>query len=196
MLVCIRSNFFGWGIYSPVCRCCVFWNLCTNNLRYGYRGGPGYDGGHGKREALHSMADLLFTAKTRFPHSKIFLNSILVRKDIGYKALYDFNCQLDFKFWCSLCWSQLLGRQGGSRPRRGSPQPARCSPSQYLVHEGLVWWLAGQWWDFWTNFFCFCLTPVSQLVSVKWLSSNLLLLLLTQVLLLRRKTSWEGGRGN
>ncbi|KAG8329275.1 hypothetical protein J6590_090162 [Homalodisca vitripennis] len=32
----------------------------TNNLRRGYRGGPGYNGGHGKREALHDMADLLF----------------------------------------------------------------------------------------------------------------------------------------
>ncbi|KAG8289618.1 hypothetical protein J6590_100731 [Homalodisca vitripennis] len=60
-----------------------------------YRGGPGYNGGHGKREALHSMADLLFTVKTNFQNSKIFLDSVLIRRDIGYKALHDFNLQLE-----------------------------------------------------------------------------------------------------
>ncbi|KAG8321205.1 hypothetical protein J6590_051480 [Homalodisca vitripennis] len=58
-------------------------------------GGPRYNGGHSKREALHSMADLLYAAKTNFPNSKVFLNSILIRHDIGYKALHDFNVQLD-----------------------------------------------------------------------------------------------------
>ncbi|KAG8306508.1 hypothetical protein J6590_045676 [Homalodisca vitripennis] len=61
----------------------------------GYRGGSGYNGGHGKREAFHSMADLLYAAKTNFSNLKIFLNSILIRHDIGYKALHDFNVQLD-----------------------------------------------------------------------------------------------------
>lgn len=107
---------------------CIYIHVGTNNLRYGYRGGPGYNGGHGKREALHSMADLLFTAKTRFPHSKIFLNSILVRKDIGYKALYDFNCQLelmcsnfDVHFVEANCWVAKgdLARDGVHLNRQG-----------------------------------------------------------------------------
>ncbi|KAG8268998.1 hypothetical protein J6590_011609 [Homalodisca vitripennis] len=60
-----------------------------------YRGGPGYNGGHGKREALHNMAQLLYTARTQFPDAKIVLNSVLPRRDIGYKALNDFNSQLE-----------------------------------------------------------------------------------------------------
>ncbi|KAG8244043.1 hypothetical protein J6590_031045 [Homalodisca vitripennis] len=67
----------------------------ANNLRRGYRGRPGYNGGHGKREALHSIADLLFTAKTRFQNTKIFFNSVLTRRDITYKALFDFNSQVE-----------------------------------------------------------------------------------------------------
>ncbi|KAG8266639.1 hypothetical protein J6590_067705 [Homalodisca vitripennis] len=50
----------------------------TNNLGRGYNGGPGYDGGWGKREALHSMADLLSTAKRTFPNSFIIVNSVNV----------------------------------------------------------------------------------------------------------------------
>jgi len=73
----------------------IYFHVGTNNLKRGYRGGPGYNGGHGKREALHDMADLLYTAKTQFPQSKVFLNSILIRRDITYKALYDFNFQLE-----------------------------------------------------------------------------------------------------
>ncbi|KAG8319444.1 hypothetical protein J6590_091809, partial [Homalodisca vitripennis] len=64
-------------------------------LDRGYRGGPGYNGGHGKREALHAMADLLFTARTRFPQAKVVLNSVLIRRNITYKALFDFNEQLE-----------------------------------------------------------------------------------------------------
>ncbi|KAG8315187.1 hypothetical protein J6590_076360 [Homalodisca vitripennis] len=67
----------------------------TNNLKRGYRGGPGYNGGHGKREALHAMADLLFTARTRFPQAKVVLNSVLIRRDLTYKTLFDFNEQLE-----------------------------------------------------------------------------------------------------
>lgn len=73
----------------------IYFHVGCNNLRRGYRGGPGYSGGHGKREVLHSMADLLFTARKRFPNSKLILNSVLIRQDIGYKALYDFNYQLE-----------------------------------------------------------------------------------------------------
>ncbi|KAG8307931.1 hypothetical protein J6590_006906 [Homalodisca vitripennis] len=57
----------------------VYIHVGCNNLSRGYRGGPGYNGGHGKRDALHSMADLL----------------ILIRRDIGNRALRDFNYQLD-----------------------------------------------------------------------------------------------------
>ena len=42
----------------------IYFHVGTNNLRKGFRGGPGYNGGHGKREVLHDMADLLFTART------------------------------------------------------------------------------------------------------------------------------------
>ncbi|KAG8294734.1 hypothetical protein J6590_096515, partial [Homalodisca vitripennis] len=73
----------------------VYIHVGCNNLRRGYSGGPGYNGGHGKREALHSMADLLYTARTTFQNSKIVLNSILIRRDIGNRALRDFNSQLD-----------------------------------------------------------------------------------------------------
>lgn len=73
----------------------IYIHVGANNLRKGYRGGPGYNGGHGKREALHSMADLLFTVKSNFQNSKIFLDSVLIRRDFGYKPLYDFNLQLE-----------------------------------------------------------------------------------------------------
>lgn len=73
----------------------IYVHVGTNNLRRGYRGGPGYNGGHGKRQTLHSMADLLYNVRARFPNSKIFVNSVLIRSDINYKALFDFNDQLD-----------------------------------------------------------------------------------------------------
>ncbi|KAG8287877.1 hypothetical protein J6590_027216 [Homalodisca vitripennis] len=66
----------------------------TNNLGRGYNGGPGYDGGWGKREALHSMADLLSTAKWTFANSVIIVNSVLTRKDISQRALFYYNDQL------------------------------------------------------------------------------------------------------
>lgn len=73
----------------------IYVHVGCNNLRRGYRGGPGYNGGHGKREALHAMADLLYAAKRSFPEAKIFLSSVLVRRDISYKALHSFNTQLE-----------------------------------------------------------------------------------------------------
>lgn len=81
--------------YLGVSLDCIYFHVGCNNLRRGYRGGPGYNGGHGKREALHAMADLLYTAKTSFPGSRVFLSSVLVRRDIGYKALHSFNAQLE-----------------------------------------------------------------------------------------------------
>jgi hypothetical protein len=66
----------------------------TNNLALGYRGKPGYDGGWGKREALHSMADLLSTTRQLFPNSKIILSGVLLRGDITYYHLNHFNEQL------------------------------------------------------------------------------------------------------
>jgi hypothetical protein len=100
----------------------------TNNLRMGYRGGPGYNGGHGKREALHEMADLLFTVKSTFPNSKIYVNSILIRSDISYKPLYDFNEQLELMcnnfgvaFVEANCWvtRRHLARDGRHLNRGG-----------------------------------------------------------------------------
>ncbi|KAG8291608.1 hypothetical protein J6590_056064 [Homalodisca vitripennis] len=100
----------------------------TNNLRRGYRGGPGYNGGHGKREALHDMADLLFTTKKNFPNSKVFVNSIIIRSDISYKALHDFNVQLDLMcnnfgvmFVEANCWvsRRHLARDGRHLNREG-----------------------------------------------------------------------------
>ncbi|KAG8324661.1 hypothetical protein J6590_086979 [Homalodisca vitripennis] len=81
--------------YVGVSLSVIYLHVGCNNLRRGYRGGPGYNGGHGKREALHNMAQLLYTARTQFPDAKIVLNSVLPRRDIGYKALNDFNSQLE-----------------------------------------------------------------------------------------------------
>lgn len=106
----------------------IHFHVGTNNLRKGYRGGPGYDGGHGKKQVLHSMADLLFTTKTHFPNSKVFVNSILIRSDISYKALFDFNSQLEIMcdnfgvtFVEANCWvaRRDLGRDGRHLNRRG-----------------------------------------------------------------------------
>lgn len=73
----------------------IYIHVGCNNLRRGFKGGPGYNGGHGKREALHDMAELLFTARTKFPEATVVLNSVLTRRDIGYGALYNFNSQLE-----------------------------------------------------------------------------------------------------
>ena len=100
----------------------------TNNLRRGYRGGPGYNGGQGKREALHNLADLLFTAKTTFPNSEIFVNSIIIRSDINYKPLFDFNSQVELmcnnfgvRFVEANCWvsRRHLARDGRHLNARG-----------------------------------------------------------------------------
>ncbi|KAG8251347.1 hypothetical protein J6590_081581 [Homalodisca vitripennis] len=91
-------------------------------------GGPGDNGGHGKKQVLHSMADLLFTTKKHFPNSKIFVKSVLIRSDIGYKALFDFNSQLEIMchnfgvtFVEANCWvaRRDLGRDGRHLNRRG-----------------------------------------------------------------------------
>ncbi|KAG8248416.1 hypothetical protein J6590_040880 [Homalodisca vitripennis] len=41
------------------------------------------------------MADLLYTVRTQFPNSKVFVNSVLTRTDISYKALFHFNEQIE-----------------------------------------------------------------------------------------------------
>lgn len=81
--------------YLDVSFSVIYIHVGCNNLKRGYRGGPGYNGGYGKREVLHDMADLLFTARTKFPRANIILNSVLVRRDVGYRPLYDFNSQLE-----------------------------------------------------------------------------------------------------
>lgn len=81
--------------YVGVSLSVIYLHVGCNNLRKGYRGGSGYNGGHGKREALHCMADLLFSAKTQFPKARTFLNRVLVRRDISYKSLLNFNDQLE-----------------------------------------------------------------------------------------------------
>lgn len=73
----------------------IYIHVGTNDLKRGYRGKAGYNGGDGKKQALHAMADLLFTTKNHFPNALVFLNSILIRSDISYKALFHFNEQLD-----------------------------------------------------------------------------------------------------
>ncbi|KAG8270521.1 hypothetical protein J6590_084008 [Homalodisca vitripennis] len=50
----------------------IYLHAGCNNLKRGYRGCPGYNGGHGKRGALHSMVELLFVAKTQFLEPKLF----------------------------------------------------------------------------------------------------------------------------
>lgn len=73
----------------------IYFHVGKNNLPVGYRGGPGYNGGCGKREALHSMADLLYTTRTLFPHSKVLVNGVLSRADISNAAIASFNDQLE-----------------------------------------------------------------------------------------------------
>lgn len=114
--------------YVGVTLAVIYFHVGCNNLRKGYRGGPGYNGGHGKREALHSMADLLYSAKTLFPKAKIFLNSVLIRHDISYKSLLGFNSQLElmcFNFNVSFVEANCcvgrrdLSRDGVHFSRRG-----------------------------------------------------------------------------
>ncbi|KAG8310991.1 SUMO1 sentrin specific peptidase 8 [Homalodisca vitripennis] len=73
----------------------IYIHVGTNNLVDGYNGRPGYNGGWGKRAALHSMADLLSTAKKHFPISDIMLSSVLTRRDIAPLPLCNFNEQLE-----------------------------------------------------------------------------------------------------
>lgn len=47
----------------------IYFLVGCNNLRRGW-GGPGCVEGQGKREALHSIADLVFAARTQIPNSK------------------------------------------------------------------------------------------------------------------------------
>lgn len=109
----------------------LYVHVGTNNLRKYYRGRAGYNGGHGKREALHEMADLLFTIKTHFPNTMVFINSILVRSDITYTALYNFNEQIELmcsnfnvNFVEANCWvqSKHLARDGRHLNRSGHYQ--------------------------------------------------------------------------
>ncbi|KAG8252149.1 hypothetical protein J6590_065336 [Homalodisca vitripennis] len=67
----------------------------TNDVKLGYNGGPGYNGGSGKKVVLDSMADLLFTCRTNFTKAKVFLNNILLRRGVSQKALLDLNDQLE-----------------------------------------------------------------------------------------------------
>ncbi|KAG8324261.1 SUMO1 sentrin specific peptidase 8 [Homalodisca vitripennis] len=73
----------------------IYIHVGTNNLLDSYNGRPGYNGGWGKRAALHSMADLLSTAKKHFPISDIMLSSVLTRRDIAPLPLCHFNEQLE-----------------------------------------------------------------------------------------------------
>ncbi|KAG8251545.1 hypothetical protein J6590_077697 [Homalodisca vitripennis] len=73
----------------------IYIHVGTNNLVDGYNGRPGYNGGWGKRAALHSMADLLSAAKKHFPISDIMLSSVLTRRDIAPLPLFNFNEQLE-----------------------------------------------------------------------------------------------------
>ncbi|KAG8253564.1 SUMO1 sentrin specific peptidase 8 [Homalodisca vitripennis] len=72
----------------------IYIHVGTNDVAMGYNGGAGYDGGCGKKEVLHRMAELLYTCKTEFPNAKIILNSILRRRDINDIALDYLNEQL------------------------------------------------------------------------------------------------------
>ncbi|KAG8314979.1 hypothetical protein J6590_080262 [Homalodisca vitripennis] len=84
----------------------------TNNLPLKYNGGAGYNGGCGKREALHCMADLLYTTRIRFPNSVVLVDSILPRSDISGTALAQFNEQLELMSGnfgvVFLNWNQLV----------------------------------------------------------------------------------------
>src|SRR5436190_6206769 len=74
------------------------------------------------------MADLLYTARTQFPQAKVFLNSILIRRDLNYKALFNFNSHLELMCFnfnvqfveinCSL-GRRDLARDGRHLNRRG-----------------------------------------------------------------------------
>ncbi|KAG8330181.1 SUMO1 sentrin specific peptidase 8 [Homalodisca vitripennis] len=124
----------------------IYFHVGTNNLKRWYNGGAGYNGGHGKREALHDMADLLFTTKTHFPNTMVVVNSILVRSDITYRALFDFNDQLDVMcnnfgvmFVEANCWvkKQHLARDGRHLNRRGSHQLETLFSEVFSVAFGL-----------------------------------------------------------
>ncbi|KAG8285636.1 hypothetical protein J6590_076480 [Homalodisca vitripennis] len=94
----------------------------TNNLPLKYNGGAGYNGGCGKCEALHCMADLLYTTRIRFPNSVVLVDSILPRSDIGGTALAQFNEQLELMSGnfgvVFLNWNQLVRRYRLARDDR------------------------------------------------------------------------------
>ncbi|KAG8257212.1 hypothetical protein J6590_054801 [Homalodisca vitripennis] len=73
---------------------CIFFHVGTNDLVNGYNGGPGYNGGWGKRAALHSMADLLSVTRRSYPDTRVVVGGILPRRDINPYALSSLNDQL------------------------------------------------------------------------------------------------------
>ncbi|KAG8272390.1 hypothetical protein J6590_041685 [Homalodisca vitripennis] len=109
----------------------IYFHVGTNNLRMWYRGRAGYNGGHGKREVLHDLADLLFTTKTHFPNTMVFVNSLLIRSDLTYRALFDFNEQVklicnnfDVVFVEANCWVKRhhLAKDGRHLKKTGNYQ--------------------------------------------------------------------------
>ncbi|KAG8314641.1 hypothetical protein J6590_087930 [Homalodisca vitripennis] len=73
----------------------IYLNVGTNDVTLCYNGGSGYNGGCCKRLILDSMADLLYTVKTKFPTSKVFLNCIPIRRDLKYGTLCMLNEQIE-----------------------------------------------------------------------------------------------------
>ncbi|KAG8261643.1 hypothetical protein J6590_068183 [Homalodisca vitripennis] len=109
----------------------IYFHVGTNNLKMWYRGRAGYNGGHGKREVLHDLANLLFTTKTHFPNTMVFVNSLLVRSDLTYRALFDFNEQVklmcnnfDVVFVEANCWVKRhhLEKDGRNLKKTGNYQ--------------------------------------------------------------------------
>ncbi|KAG8313991.1 hypothetical protein J6590_102546 [Homalodisca vitripennis] len=95
----------------------IHFHVGTNNLPLKYNGGAGYNGGCGKREALHCMADLV-----------VLVDSILPRSDISGTALAQFNEQLElmsgnfgvvFLNWNQLVRRYHLARDGRHLNRKG-----------------------------------------------------------------------------
>lgn len=62
--------------YVDVSVSVTYIHVGCNNLKRGYRGGPGYNCVEGKCQVLDSMADLLFMVRTTFSEARIILNSV------------------------------------------------------------------------------------------------------------------------
>ncbi|KAG8241945.1 hypothetical protein J6590_076063 [Homalodisca vitripennis] len=106
----------------------IHFHVGTNNLPLKYNGGAGHNGGCCKRDALHCMADLLYTTRIRFPNSVVLVDSILPRSDISETALAQFNEQLElmsgnfgvvFLNWNQLVRRYHLARDGRHLNRKG-----------------------------------------------------------------------------